>query len=1824
MRIFDSVLLFLIVSFANAGGSSKGKKSKKSKSPSNQSSSSTLSESTTTTNYTSTTITCCTTSSSTSSTDASTTSTTSSLAATEKKPVYSNPVTLYKNEVGALTTKAMKESKKTNFLSCNDGVCQKKSLDQIVADHAIYISDACKLGEIFSKLINIIKEIIPIIPNARIDHKRDAALFQEMLEKRLNLEFPACAQNPERFLSFDFADILDLSVDDVIAYSEFLKLLMEQGNRKVSLPAVYMLNAFLQLDSMQHELLKNHKAEELELILAARNKLLEIARKKAHYETVCNIISVPLSKSVREFVKRHSTNAFCVTHALDTVDAIVSKGAIPELRAYFFAKGISAFLLTDDVAQLEFCNDEDIMIREPYSTSDISLWLADVISFMHISFTRIHSILETALVSGNRKFVYHIAEYFVSASWITVFKGLTFDQKISISSDLTFKPYLVMCFMMATFQPLQLQNNFGKLRLIDCLNGDANQRAQCVFNLIVRTFATLEFPRTSGELQDLINFLFKGYDKLKFQNEAISKKLHGNVHKMIIESVGGEFNEIFILNLMSTGLDVLNEFANNYFFAFPGKSTKVPKEVHQYGRVLRKSFSRRKFMLRGHDSFKILRIAEDPNGLKHLHVTAAQLLIIPSTSSAEMFSRFHTYQSLNKFASDLPIVCEFWERFARVKQCRTEEQSQLGKVDSMATILCTNPLLFSSPSLQPIFAEIIQKAFCESTHVIGNIAAFVWDYYATTGIDVSCFMNAFKLSDGICIYDIFFPPLYLRPLESEASLNFLKIGDYLCMAMMSIMRVVRDKSQDAPKIYHTFIRHLPAIIELFLGDEEIESYLYHSVIITISRAFTSCLPEVRKTHLGPHWTQKWMIESLELLDSSVIGAISCDPENYGPFALFSLMSRPGKDFLFDNIKSIPKNHNFIVEYLEHGKLNDENFTKANTDYFYVFIMEALVMAPKNLKIELSNHQIVIPKDFNDHVIMRLQFMFNPYFDFEDGDLETYALHKCSTHRKIVHGMVKAIFNSENPGIFTVLVQILYEHYKSCKTRLATPTKDIKKETLESLILDADNEYLKHHLKQLPLTNPQLYTDGLNTPLSSKDSPVEEEGHKSAISSERVQESNTNNKTKPIANNSNEINKGNHNQKKIGKEDVDAEVDYFYSTPTPKKQVQEVTHLEDNIAVYFSPSGDGSLKPNSSLKPGTHILLLKHANNNGFSFLLDESFYNFLVDEEYKVDMKSFGSQLELWEEAKEKVPLKDGRSRLKLWVPKDSGNINIAKGSILRAELEKFLIENAELRNRLCSLLQYSMQGTNSLRQITVKPTSIPKQRVKIQNGTLFLDSSVTAKTLSDTLKNFLSLQPPSPQEEKQQVVKEEASKTENQIVNETTTLPQTFLKSEEETETSLPATTVTYLGDDNFMAYEGQVQEITCDASTQLSRIDNYLASNSHDQTLQKMKHELQSVAVDSTVQTRLNELRTLIMNADYIAVDFELTGVSLNNGSDPSGFDECKQSIQQNLIVQVGLMLMKKSESGSLVQENSGKSIWKIPVFMNGNTDDSIWRKNSLNFLIGNGFDLLAWKVQCLEYSQLDDIWKALLEKPILTHNGLLDVLHLLRAAGRFSEVGNVHSTDEFKEFLNIVGIIVYDTRVLYIQTHPHFSLAKLSEAVLPRDKLKEGSAHDASYDAYCTGHLCRRFTTAIMSESKNILLETKRGTRKMESGENNSSTLQSPRNIFADAPTRPNAARRIPKPPQNQKSLSNSSSLAALSSRTFQEFIPNPHYHQQSASHYAPPLQQQQTYYNGQSLNSPRNMMQKSQTDQPPTIRWPLRFQQNSFPLNGTAQNSTEKKN
>ena len=318
-------------------------------------------------------------------------------------------------------------------------------------------------------------------------------------------------------------------------------------------------------------------------------------------------------------------------------------------------------------------------------------------------------------------------------------------------------------------------------------------------------------------------------------------------------------------------------------------------------------------------------------------------------------------------------------------------------------------------------------------------------------------------------------------------------------------------------------------------------------------------------------------------------------------------------------------------------------------------------------------------------------------------------------------------------------------------------------------------------------------------------------------------------------------------------------------------------------------------------------------------------------------------------------------------------------------------------------------------------------------------------------------------------------------------------------------------LDDVDFISYKGQLREIVRDEKKQNERI----AQLSDEQ---KEKLILTPSGTENDVVNAVLELKALIESADYIAIDFELTGVIFNEVEFPNGFEDCKESVKQNSIVQLGLMLMKRSESGRLVQENNGKSVWRIPVCLNDNTDDSIWQKKSLDYLVKNNFDLTAWKVQSLEYSQLDVVWKALLKKPLITHNGLIDILHLLKAAHLDAEIREkIHTIDEFKLYLDKAGMSVYDTKILYKRELPGRNLEDMSKERLPREIISEGFLHDASFDAFCTGHLCRlsaHFLTSFIIEGKNELPETKRMTPS-SSAESASSYSASPTNASVPKP-------------------------------------------------------------------------------------------------------------
>ena len=1720
----------------------------------------------------------------------------------------------------ASAKKEREGSKKNSTLDimtwCSGITCPDLPLDQVVAQDSICITNPKTLRRILSNLLRFVATILPSLSMNPGNEK--AVIFHDKLQGILLAEFPACALTPERFLSVDFAAVPDLRVKDAIDYAEFLKLFLEPRDDTVSLPAVYMLNAFFQLDSMLHSLLlKKHELEELELLFQARRALLHIARKKAHYESVSHLMSSSFSKTVRLAMNngQPANGGINIARVLESVDAIVSQGANPENRAYVYAKEMGAFLLTEDAVQLQFCKDDEIC-QEPYATADFPLWLFDVLNFERTP-SRFNSTLDSALTSGNRKLIYNMVDYISTVKLFEAMGRLSYDQKYSASPDLACKPYTAINFMIATFQPLLKEINTKHLLLKECLSLNVTQQPKCIYRSIVRTFANFEFVENIEEFQDFVKFLFKEYNKYKFWNNNITQEVHEEVHEMIVKGVGGEFHEKILLKMLSTELDTINDFdkddyLEDHAYVFPGKAAMESLDSATSEYIVRGYLTKRNYIFRERHSYKRLGLTDDPNGLNHYYIANIHESILIGMGKSEELNSFYRSHSLTPLARTYSILCKpIIDQPGPNSSSDIQEAhgtALLHKADHIVKVLCTNPLLFSSSLLQRLLGRTINEALHSDFKTA--VAAFVWDYYATRGIDASCFLCTVnhQLSDVSLPY---------VAMNSKMVVQSRLYCNFAYMSLMPIVLMVSSPSDVSMSDLTFALDHMRSVFDAFMKDQNVAPHYHHAMITAISRAIMRFEPELTCTLLSKYWNQPRLIEALELLPYDKVRDISSNSKLFGPMALSALLSRHGKAFLFDDNPGTAYYGQFMVDFLEHDKLNDAHFIRGYTNYFIAFIREAVALAPGVLKVEISS----------DRICTRLQLLFNPSFEFKESDLVTIELEKCSSQRKVVHRMIREIIDTENSEVHAILIQVLYRHYKYCKIWLSTNKSSHKENGKVGTENQIPADEMRHIAQLYPtkgntsqkfavtasLARPQNASNTskhLQEPNKINHQTNLTQSPKTSISGTTISE----NDETPVKPKEVHTKKANLPRKNTAKEiEEDYEDSFNFMAPTPKKTIQKVTELKDDIASYFKCSSNGIRAPSPSLRLGTHELLLKHANAMGFPFLLDENFYNFLVGQEYILDTSSFGNQLDAWLEAKQKVPMNKQLTRLGLWVPNTFKLVTVSKNYPLHSELEKFLNDNVELRNRLVSLLQNSIQGKKSFARISVMSKPLV-QKIEVQNGTLSLDSSVSAEILPQLLFDFLTLK-------MQPIVEEQVSDD-----NETQSITKTeAIEKPKISQTSISTVSSELnetLNGNNFMAYDGQLQEINSDIDTQAKRIrilraqelgNKSLSDNDYKQRLQNMKA---GNAEKRFVERRLKELVRLISNADYIAVDFELTGVSLSSGSDPSGFEECKQSARENSIVQLGLMLMKKGESDSLVQEDSGKSIWKIPICLKGNTEDSIWRKNSLDFLKANGFDLLAWKVQCLEYSQLDAIWKALLEKPILTHNGLLDVLHLLRAADR--EIKNVQSTDEFKNFLNNSGINVYDTRVLYNQTHPHFSLTKLSEAVLPRDKLKAGSAHDASYDAYCTGHLCRRFSTASLSSSRNVLIETKRGVKKVQTSQNSSSS-QSAQHLTNDTPTRPDAVKRNAKAPS--QTSSNSSSLALQDPRTYQEFIPNPQYHQHSTVYYSTPWQPQQSYSYGQNLCSPMSMqMQTPQFDPPQPIRWPLRFQQDYFPLN----NINEKNN
>ena len=278
--------------------------------------------------------------------------------------------------------------------------------------------------------------------------------------------------------------------------------------------------------------------------------------------------------------------------------------------------------------------------------------------------------------------------------------------------------------------------------------------------------------------------------------------------------------------------------------------------------------------------------------------------------------------------------------------------------------------------------------------------------------------------------------------------------------------------------------------------------------------------------------------------------------------------------------------------------------------------------------------------------LRIQFLFNPYYDLKENDVENYALIKCATLRKIAHSMVKAIFVSATPELFTLLNKLLYQHYEKIALRQKLRNSDFHTSFIEYLsgssAIPATQQSTssgapkKQATKSKPMAKSSLATKAGSLSATIKqtaknDKKVPSPPIITAVTQVHKQAEQNEPKKKEVS----------PQKPKQREKEVEEFVDYFPSTPTPKKTVAEVTELTSDVASYFEYSSDGIRAPKQNLKKGTHELLLKHANENGFPFLLEEKFYNFLVENE--VDPSSFASHNPLWKEASKKFLLRTKR-----------------------------------------------------------------------------------------------------------------------------------------------------------------------------------------------------------------------------------------------------------------------------------------------------------------------------------------------------------------------------------------------------------------------------------------------------------------------------------------------------------------------------------------------------------------------------------------------------
>jgi hypothetical protein len=496
--------------------------------------------------------------------------------------------------------------------------------------------------------------------------------------------------------------------------------------------------------------------------------------------------------------------------------------------------------------------------------------------------------------------------------------------------------------------------------------------------------------------------------------------------------------------------------------------------------------------------------------------------------------------------------------------------------------------------------------------------------------------------------------------------------------------------------------------------------------------------------------------------------------------------------------------------------------------------------------------------------------------------------------------------------------------------------------------------------------------------------------------------------------------------------------------------------------------------------------------NGLCFLKEKKF----KDGELEL-IKDYASKkgfpFALTEESAENLGLTESK-RLKAWkfekvlpdtflLPKRKEN----KLELLLDVLRKKKENDTDSVYKLRSLIKFSCAQKSDKSQLSLRLSKDLSPPIQINDGALLINSGLDPENFSDLIVKLVNLIPLPPELPKKPIppakttsplVVQEVENNNSHSVNSAN--PNVVLSAEVSAEPI--AQVVTPL----IPLIEPPEQTVVAD-----------IQSTPNPQTIvdvDYMNYSDQLVELNRQNYEEIGELLSLIEESDYIAMDFELTGIRIpGQTKTKSGFKNNLESAWYNSPVQIGLMGMKKDPVNPLwpYQIKNMKSVWKIPVALNGNTDRSIWQEDSLNYLLEHKFDEEKWKRTCIDHRNLIGLFKKISEKIIIVHNGFLDLLHrekLESLDGKIpEEILNLQDDASFSAYLLKKGIRFYDSRVgLYLLDPESMENLEQASTRILGDRINTEllkSFHDASWDAFCTGHLFQ-IISPLVEIKENVL--------------------------------------------------------------------------------------------------------------------------------------------